>query len=430
MCSKAEPELMELELQQNTFLWAVLKGDLNTVESSAKSASAHLFLDFALKATLPSYKLTTLHLAVASGNLQLVNFFIKDGSYLQLIDKPALNNLSPLHIACTFGLLEIAQILIDNGGYPETVASAYPYFKQDSSAQRVIDFWLKNGATPSCTPILLAALSGHLEVVQFLLERKCYAAQEMNRMKGYLSDPVSCSIVAQSEKLLKFLLDTLPYDFNIVDRMGMTPLLLVAYACNNSKITELLMLKGANISVINPNNGNSAIHYAVMMGHESFVETLCNAKKNSEELQIAVNLTNVLQPNTPLQLASQIQDEETRERISSLLRANGATEKKMYSEIVKEGYLTKEGHVVKNWKKRWFVLKKGSLCYFASIEKLKNETGVISLENAILEDASDKKKPFCFAITDNVKNKKYYIQAPNETEKKDWFQALEYAIGK
>jgi ankyrin repeat protein len=430
MCSKSEPELMELELQQNTFLWAVMKGDLNTVENSSKSNSTHLFHDFAVKATLPSYKLTTIHLAVASGNTSLVNFFLKNGEYKQLIDKPALNNLSPLHIACCFGLLDMVKLLVENGAYPETVASTYPYFKQESPAQRVIDLWLKNGATASTTPVLFACFSGQADTVNYLLERKCYAVQDMNKQKGYLADPLSCAIVAQSDSLVKFLLenDSRSFDLNTLDRVGMTPLLLVAFGTNSGKITETILTRGANISVINPSTGNAAIHYAVLAGHDAFVEALCNVKKGTEELAVNVNLTNASQPHTPLQLASQITDEETRERICSFLRAHGAKEKRMYSEIVKEGYLVKEGHIRKSWKKRWFVLRKGSLRYFASIEKLKNETGVINLENAELENAPEKKN-FCFAITDISKNKKYYIQAMSEQDKNEWYNALQYAIG-
>lgn len=34
--------------------------------------------------------------------------------------------------------------------------------------------------------------------------------------------------------------------------------------------------------------------------------------------------------------------------------------------LEKAGWLTKRGHKVKNWKRRWFLLKDPTLCYFKS----------------------------------------------------------------
>ena len=38
--------------------------------------------------------------------------------------------------------------------------------------------------------------------------------------------------------------------------------------------------------------------------------------------------------------------------------------------VLKKGYLVKKGAKVKNWKKRWFVLKSDELCYYESLENM------------------------------------------------------------
>lgn len=60
-------------------------------------------------------------------------------------------------------------------------------------------------------------------------------------------------------------------------------------------------------------------------------------------------------------------------------RALGATS----NSVVKAGYLTKQGHTVKNWKLRWFVLKDKSLSYYKSPRDYTKPAGVINL-NEIL----------------------------------------------
>ena len=50
---------------------------------------------------------------------------------------------------------------------------------------------------------------------------------------------------------------------------------------------------------------------------------------------------------------------------------------KIVSELLKEGKLEKKGHVVHNWKTRWFVLTASSLSYFESSENLVLKVGFI-----------------------------------------------------
>jgi len=54
-----------------------------------------------------------------------------------------------------------------------------------------------------------------------------------------------------------------------------------------------------------------------------------------------------------------------------LLQANTISEvnREIVSELFKEGKLEKKGHVVHNWKWRWFVLTGTTLTYYESQEK-------------------------------------------------------------
>ncbi|XP_046854852.1 cytohesin-1-like isoform X2 [Xenia sp. Carnegie-2017] len=63
-----------------------------------------------------------------------------------------------------------------------------------------------------------------------------------------------------------------------------------------------------------------------------------------------------------------------------------------------EGYLTKEGGVHKNWKRRYFILKDNCLYYFKEF-KDKEPRGIIPLENLQVREINNDKKPFCFQIS-------------------------------
>lgn len=49
---------------------------------------------------------------------------------------------------------------------------------------------------------------------------------------------------------------------------------------------------------------------------------------------------------------------------SSMSSGNKGGDGSEWAEPIEEGELTKEGHVVHNWKTRWFVLVSGKLFYF------------------------------------------------------------------
>jgi hypothetical protein len=71
------------------------------------------------------------------------------------------------------------------------------------------------------------------------------------------------------------------------------------------------------------------------------------------------------------------------------------------SRLEKAGYLTKQGAIVKNWKRRWFVLRDTSLNYYRSKEDPES-AGVIELANCTVNQESKKTgKRYAFEIITN-----------------------------
>jgi len=181
---------------------------------------------------------------------------------------------------------------------------------------------------------------------------------------------------------------------------------------------------------INRTNGFTCLHYAISCGNYGFIKKLCRAKAKSEELAILLSAVNTKQPLTPLQYLNSkemesVLTEEMRNKIENVLKTYGASEKRIYSEIVKEGYLTKQGHLVKNWKKRWFVLKHGYMQYFKNIQKLKEPSGTISLRQGSIAKTFTKN---CFVVYDAQNDKKYFITAGSDEEMSEWFEAISFCI--
>jgi len=88
----------------------------------------------------------------------------------------------------------------------------------------------------------------------------------------------------------------------------------------------------------------------------------------------------------------------------------------------KVGWLTKQGGLVKSWKKRWFVLKNSKLFYYHG----KTDTtriGEIDLEAAGIQ-IGDKKagKKLCIEIITHGRT--FYIHADSQNDYEEWMKAL------
>ncbi len=87
------------------------------------------------------------------------------------------------------------------------------------------------------------------------------------------------------------------------------------------------------------------------------------------------------------------------------------------------GYLSKKGAKRRNWKDRWFILKKESIGYYASPSDA-TPKGTISLRRCSVFNST--RKPFCFHVS-NL-NRDYYIVAKNQQEQKEWMEAITACI--
>lgn len=92
----------------------------------------------------------------------------------------------------------------------------------------------------------------------------------------------------------------------------------------------------------------------------------------------------------------------------------------------KEGFLTKLGGFVKNWKTRWFVLQKASLRYYRLRSDV-NPVRDIDLKDCIecVMDASQKQE-HCFRLVFSWRT--FYLCASTDVEAKEWISIIQWKI--
>ena len=91
----------------------------------------------------------------------------------------------------------------------------------------------------------------------------------------------------------------------------------------------------------------------------------------------------------------------------------------------KEGYLTKIGHIRKNWKLRWFVCLKMQLAYYNNKGDSK-PIRKIDLNTATACDKNINDKPHCFSLSTDSRT--FLFQANSDAEALDWIKLLKWKI--
>lgn len=92
----------------------------------------------------------------------------------------------------------------------------------------------------------------------------------------------------------------------------------------------------------------------------------------------------------------------------------------------REGLLRKKGHVVRNWKERFFVLQGSNLFYFKSKGDAKPK-GCIVLKGTYVAATKKVNRPFAFEVSDSRDGTAFFIHASTKAEMDAWIIAIEEA---
>ena len=193
-----------------------------------------------------------LHVAIVQGNLEVIQILIDQGSKRLARDRLR-RTLS--HYIAKFGNPEIFEIFDKWEGITWTAKDKYNsiplhYVANNEMAklflnEKYINFKNKRGQTPLHT----AALSGNLEVVQFLVENGADAMVKDGANRSLLHSASNSS----SRELIEYLVKELKLNVNAQDIHGYTPLHHVARTANQIGIKTLLKL-GADPFGLDKNN--------------------------------------------------------------------------------------------------------------------------------------------------------------------------------
>jgi len=96
----------------------------------------------------------------------------------------------------------------------------------------------------------------------------------------------------------------------------------------------------------------------------------------------------------------------------------------------KRGYLVKEGgSTVKNWRKRWFVLRGNAVYYMKTPEDV-TPLGTIYLEDIIAVETTTEKpsQNFVFMLKGQDNSRTWYLSAASQEEMKSWITAIKQCI--
>ncbi len=228
---------------------------------------------------------TLLHVAVAKGDLEMVEVLLENGadpnakcSIQERKDKgcPGTENVTPLHLAAEHGNEKITELLIAKGGKVNAVdgdGNTPLHRCARRGSLSVAGLLLRKGA-PSDehdsymnTPLFLAASKGHKEIVKLLLE----SGADVRSLNDGGDSPFQEAAGNGHMAVVKLLTEM--YGPNVKGRIRYAPLYNAA-AAGRLEVVKYLVESGADVNAVGGYCGETPLSIAAVGGHKDVCEYL------------------------------------------------------------------------------------------------------------------------------------------------------------
>ncbi|EFA85018.1 pleckstrin domain-containing protein [Heterostelium album PN500] len=133
-----------------------------------------------------------------------------------------------------------------------------------------------------------------------------------------------------------------------------------------------------------------------------------NEKKN----QAAIKKYKTLSTSMPSSISAKSFFKEQPNRLDHIIM--------LRTNVKKQGYLTKIGHIVKNWKRRWFVMENGYLFYMKHQES-NRQLGTIAILGSNIEMICYESRSFHIV----TKGRTFMLVADSEDDLRDWLRVIQ-----
>lgn len=249
--------------------------------------------------------------AAESGNVEEVKRLMNQGSDIDAICPN--RHLSPLQIATVSGHTEVMRLLMEKGAninVKTREGASLLHLAAQRQDQHCCDFLLARGANPNLasddgiTPLHTAVVYGGVENLRLLLskgadpnakrsdgntglhlaiehDRKAELEMlldngaDVNAQNGQKFTPLHCAAIKRNSVISQTLIMSYNADPNIVDHEGLSCLHRAARSGSSDTVKFILSSPRCEpIDIDARCDGMTAVHYAILNGHQSIVKTL------------------------------------------------------------------------------------------------------------------------------------------------------------